>query len=107
MLRYKTLIALTIAVAGPALAETRSDHVEVDGQKLDYTTELRDNGEIHFAGVIRETGEPFVLDVKKDGHVAGYFGSAAVEYDVARKLRDKVAADLGEGPTVAQANLGK
>lgn len=107
MLRYKTLVALTIAVATPAFAAPHTDHGEVDGQKFEYTSELQANRVIHFAGVMQGSGKRFSLDLARNGHVEGSFGESAVEYDVAKKLRDKVAAELGEGPLVADATLRK
>ena len=54
-----------------------------------------------------DSGEKFMLNVAKNGHVNGNFGDQAVEYDVSKRVRDKVAAQLGEGPTVAEATLRK
>ena len=107
MLRYKTLIALTIAVAAPALAAPQVEYGEGEGQRFDYTTELQGNGVIHMAGVIRGSGEQFALDVDKNGHVVGHFGDSPVEYDVAIKVRNQVAANLGEGPAMAEATARK
>ena len=107
MLRYQTLVALTIAVAAPALAGPKVESGEFDGEKFEYTAELKANGLIHFAGVLRASGEAFSLDVRKNGHVEGHFGETPVQYDVAKTLRDKVAAELGEGPVVADATLPK
>lgn len=107
MLRYKTLIALTIAVAAPVLAAPQVEHGEGDGQRFDFTTELQGNGVIHLAGVIRGSGEQFALNVDRNGHVVGQFGDSPVEYDVAKVLRDKVAANLGEGPAMAEATARK
>ena len=107
MLRYKTLVALTIAVATPALAAAQTEYGEGDGQRFDYTTELQGNGVIHLAGVIRGSGEQFALDVDRSGHVVGRFGDSPVEYDVAKRLRDRVAANLGEGPAMAEATAQK
>jgi hypothetical protein len=107
MLRFTTLIALTIAAAQPALAAAPMEYGEADGYRFAYTTELRANGIIHFSGVMVESGERFVLDVRPNGHVDGSFGSSPVEYDVAKPLRDRLAAQLGEGPTLAVANAGK
>jgi len=107
MLRYKTLVALTIAVATPALAAAQTEYGEGDGQRFDYTTELQGNGVIHLAGVIRGSGEQFALDVDRNGHVVGRFGDSPVEYDVAKRLRDRVAANLGEGPEMAEATARK
>jgi hypothetical protein len=103
MLRYRTLIALTLGVATPALAGPKTEYGEADGERFEYTVELRAKGLIHFAGVVLNSGERFDLDLRKDGHVEGHFGPSAVEFGVDKKVRDKVAAELGEGTIVADA----
>jgi hypothetical protein len=72
--------------------------------RFEYTTELRANGVIHIAGTVIDSREPFVLDVTPKGHVDGAFGNTPVEYDVSQTTRDKVAAQLGEGPALASAD---
>jgi hypothetical protein len=107
MLRYKTLVALTIAVATPALAAPQAEFGEADGVRFKYTTELHKGGVIHFAGVVLGSGDRFVLDVDRYGHVDGVFGENPVQYDVDKKVRDRVAAMLGEGVAVADATPQK
>jgi hypothetical protein len=104
MLRITTL-AIAIAAAHPALAAPRLEQGQADGERFEYTTVLQSNGVIHFTGVILGSGEPFSLDVARDGHVDGRFGDRPVEFGVGKRVRDKVAADLGEGPEVAEAAL--
>jgi hypothetical protein len=41
--------------------------------------------------------------VTPKGHVDGAFGSTPVEYNVSRTIRDRVAAQLGQGPALASA----
>jgi hypothetical protein len=48
-----------------------------------------------------------VLDVSKNGHVNGRFGEVPVEYNVSRRVRDTVAAQLGGGVAVADATPQK
>lgn len=50
MLRYKSLIALTIAVAAPALAAPQVEYGEGEGRRFALTTELQANGVIHLTG---------------------------------------------------------
>ena len=107
MLRYKTLFAVTIAFATPALAAPQLEHGEGEGQQFDYTSELQASGVIHLAGVVRGSGEKFALDVDRKGHGLGSFGDRSVEYHVARTLRDRVAARMGEGPAMAEATPRK
>ena len=56
------------------------------------------------AGFMVASGDPFTLDVRPNGHVEGQFGSAPVEYDVSKKVRDGVAEQLGEARAFAQAS---
>jgi hypothetical protein len=105
MLRFTTLIAVSIAAAQPALAATPTEYGEGDGERFEYTTELRANGFVHIAGVMLGSREPFVLDVSPAGHVDGSFGNLSVEYSVSKKVRDAVVAQLDEGRTLASANL--
>jgi hypothetical protein len=106
MLRITTLVAITIAaVAQPALAAPAKEYGQGEGERFEYTTELRANGVIHIAGVILGSREPFFLDVTPKGHVDGAFGNTPVEYNVSKMTRDKVAAQLGEGPALASASL--
>ena len=107
MLRYKILVALAITVGAPALAGPKTEIGESDGERFEYTAELQANGLIHFAGVMHGSGEQFDLDVARNGRVEGHFGDRAVDYFVAKKIRDKVAANLGEGPMVADATPRK
>ena len=69
MLRFKTLIALSIAAAHPALAATPTQYGEGEGERFEYTTELRANGFVHIAGVVLGSRQPFVLDVSPAGNV--------------------------------------
>jgi hypothetical protein len=103
MLRFTTLTALTIAAAQPAIAAPAIQYGEGAGQRFEYTTGLRPNGVLHITGVLLGSREPFVLDVTPKGHVDGTFGDARVEYDVGKAARDRAAAQLGEGPTLASA----
>jgi len=106
MLRFTTLIGISFfAAAQPALAATPVEYGEGDGERFQYTTELRANGFVHIAGVVLGSREPFVLDVSPAGNVGGYFGDVAVEYHVSKKVRDAVVAQLDEGQAVASANL--
>jgi hypothetical protein len=107
MLRFTTMIALTIATAAPAFAAPRTVYGEGEGQRFEYTTELRASGIIHIAGTVLGSGEAFVLDVRPNGHVDGAFGGTPVEYEVGKALRNQVAAQLGEGPALASASAGK
>ena len=104
MLRFTTLIAVSIAAAQPALAAAPMEYGEGDGVRFAYTTELRANGFIHIAGVMLDSKEPFAIDVSPKGHVDGNFGNVAVEYSVSKKVRDAVVAQLDEGRAVASAN---
>jgi hypothetical protein len=94
MLRFTTLIAVSIAAAHPALATAPTEYGQGAGERFEYTTELRANGFIHIAGVLLDSREPFILDVSPTGHVAGNFGKVAVEYRMSKKIRDSVAAGL-------------
>ena len=105
MLRIMTLLAITAAATQPALAAPAKEFGQGDGVRFEYTTELRANGNIHIAGVILGSREPFVLDVTPKGHVDGAFGDTPVEYNVSKTIRDRVAADLGQGPALASAGL--
>jgi hypothetical protein len=106
MLRITTLVAITIAAtAQPALAASAKEYGQGDGERFEYTSELRANGVIHIAGVVLGSHEQFFLDVTRDGHVDGVFGITPVEYNVSKTTRDKVAAQLGEGPALASAGL--
>jgi hypothetical protein len=104
MLRITTLFALTIAAAQPALAAP-IEHGQGDGERFDYTTELRANGVIHISGIVLGTHEQFALDVTPNGHVDGLFGDTPVEYNVGKQTRDKVAAQFDEGRALASAGL--
>jgi hypothetical protein len=103
MLRFTTLIAVSLAVATPALAAPPMEYGESDGVRFGYTTELRANGFIHIAGVMLGSKEPFVLDVSPKGQVDGKFGDVAVEYSVSTKVRDAVVAQLDQGRAIASA----
>jgi hypothetical protein len=105
MLRFKTLIAATIAAAQPALAATPTQYGEGEGERFEYTTELRANGFVHIAGVVLGSRQPFVLDVSPTGNVGGYFGDVPVEYHVSKKVRDAVVAQIDQGQAVASASL--
>ena len=105
MLRFTTLAAISIAVAHPALAAAPVEHGEADGERFEYTTVLKNNGFIHIAGVMLRSREQFALDVSPNGHVDGNFGDTPVEYSVSKRVRDQVAAKLGEGTAVAVAAL--
>ena len=78
MLRFTTLIAITIAAAQPAIAAPAKEYGQGDGERFEYTTELRANGNIHIAGVVLGSGQQFVLDVTPKGHVDGVFGDTPV-----------------------------
>ncbi len=105
MLRFTTLAALTIAAAQPALAAPAIEHGQGDGERFEYTSELRANGVIHIEGVVLGSRQPFALDVTPNGHVEGVFGNDSVEYSVSKTIRDREAARLGEGQTLASASL--
>ena len=105
MLRFKTLIAVSIAAAHPALAATPTQYGEGEGERFEYTTELRANGFVHIAGVVLGSRQPFVLDVSPAGNVGGYFGDVPVEYHVSRKVREAVIAQIDQGRAVASASL--
>jgi len=107
MLRITTLFAIAIAAARPAIAAPHQGHGEADGERFEYSTKLETDGVIHYTGVILGSGEKFMLDVAKDGHVKGYFGERAVEYTVSKRVRNTVAAQLGEGPALAEATPAK
>jgi hypothetical protein len=104
MLRFTTLTAIAIAAAQPALAAPHMEYGTGDGERFAYTTELRGDGIIHIAGFMVASGDPFTLDVRPNGHVEGQFGSAPVEYDVSKKVRDGVAEQLGEARAFAEAS---
>ena len=101
MLRFTTLIAVSVAAAQPALAAPAKEYGAGDGVKFEYTTELRANGFIHIAGLVLDTREHFALDVSPDGHVDGSFGDSSVDYRVSKKLRDAVIAQLDQGRELA------
>ena len=104
MLRFTTFVAIAIAAnTGPVLAAPVKDYFEGDGERFEYTTELRADGVIHFDGIVLGSRQQFVLDVAPTGHVTGSFGYTPVEYDVGKKLRDRVAANLAETPAFASA----
>lgn len=105
MLRFTTLAAVLIAAAHPALAAPLKEYGEGDGERFEYTTELRANGIVHIAGVVLGSHQQFVLDVRPDGHVDGAFGDTPVEYSVGKKVRDTVVAQLDETRAVATASL--
>lgn len=105
MLRFTTLVAISIAAAQPAIAAPAMEHVEDDGQRFEYTTELRANGVIHIEGVVLGSRQPFELNVTPKGHVDGVFGNTSVEYDVSMAIRDRAAAQAGQDPTLASASL--
>ena len=107
MLRFTTLIAVSIAAAQPALAAGPVQYGEGDGHRFEYTTELRANGFIHIAGTVLDTAQPFVLDVSPAGAVDGNFGDVAVEYHVSKQIRDTAAAQLTAGPALAEASPTK
>ena len=107
MLRFTSLVALSIAGAHPALAAPVKAYGAGEGERFEYTTELRENGVIHIAGVLLGSRERFVLDVRPNGRVAGSFGETAVEYIVGKRLRDSVAAQLGEKPALAETASAK
>jgi hypothetical protein len=107
MLRFTTLVAISIVAAHPALAAAPVEHGEADGQRFEYTTVLQANGVIHFAGLVLGSNEHFVLDVTRNGHVGGSFGDVPVEYHIDKGVRDKLAAELGEGPAMAEATQRK
>lgn len=105
MLRFTTLIAITIAAAQPAIAAPAKEYGQGDGERFEYTTELRANGIIHITGIVLGSHEQFVLDVTPKGHVDGVFGDNPVEYNVGKTIRDKVAAQFDEGRALASAGL--
>lgn len=102
MLRFTTLIAASLAAATPVLAAPM-EYGEGDGVRFAYSIELRSNGFIRIAGAILSSKEPFALDVSPTGHVDGNFGDVPVEYNVGKKVRDAVVAQLEQGPAVASA----
>jgi hypothetical protein len=81
------------------------EHGQSDGERFEYTSELRANGVIHMEGIVLGSREPFELDVTPKGHVDGAFGSTSVEFWVSKTIRDREAARLGEGQTLANAAL--
>jgi hypothetical protein len=105
MLRFTTLIAVGIAAAQPAVAAPATEYGQGDGQRFEYTTELRANGNIHIAGIVLGSREHFVLDVTPKGHVDGVFGDTPVEYNVSKTIRDRVVADLDQSRALASAGL--
>jgi hypothetical protein len=107
MLRFTTLIAVSFVAVQPAIAAPQKEYGEGEGERFEYTTELRANGFIHIAGVVLGSGEPFALDVSPKGHVDGSFGNVAVDYQVSKAVRDATAAPLVAGPVLADASAGK
>ena len=105
MLRLTTLFAITIAAAHPAAAAPLKEYGKGDGERFEYTTELRANGVIHIAGIVLGSREPFVLDVTPKGHVDGAFGDTPVEYNVSKRIRDRAAAQVDDGRALASAGL--
>jgi hypothetical protein len=105
MLRFTTLVAISVVAAHPAYAAPAQEYGEGDGARFTYTTELKSNGVIRIAGIVLTSGDRFVLDVSKNGHVDGRFGDVPVEYEVGKRVRDTVAAQLNEGVAVAEAAL--
>ena len=106
MLRFTTMIALTIAAAHPALAAPAKQIGEGDGERFEYSSELRAGGIVHINGVMLGSRERFRLDVAPNGHVSGRFGMWPVDYRVSKATRDSIAAQLGEGTVVADAGSG-
>jgi hypothetical protein len=104
MLRFTTLAALTFAAASPALAAPLTQIGEGDGERFEYSSELRADGTIHIDGVLLSSREHFRLDVARNGRVNGRFGMWPVSYRVTKETRDSLAAKLGEGTSVADAS---
>ena len=103
MLRLTTLTAIALAAAQPAFAAPAVEYGEGDGERFQYTTELRADGIIHIAGVMLGSREPFVLNMTPKGQVDGSFGDVAVEYRVSKHMRDRVAAQFVAGRSLAEA----
>jgi hypothetical protein len=94
---------IAIAAARPTVAAAPMEYGEGDGERFEYRTVLQGNGVIHFAGVVVGSNEDFVLEVARNGHVEGSFGDTSVEYNIDKRVRDRLAAELGEGPAIAEA----
>jgi hypothetical protein len=104
MLRLTTAVALSLAAAHPAVAAPVKHSGDADGERFEYSSELRNDGVIRINGVMLGSLQRFRLDVLRSGHVRGRFGIWPVDYQVSKATRDSVAAQLGEkGLTVADA----
>jgi hypothetical protein len=104
MLRLTTAVALSLAAANPAVAAPVKHSGDADGERFEYSSELRNDGVIRINGVMLRSLQRFRLDVLRSGQVHGRFGMWPVDYQVSKATRDTVAAQLGEkGLTVADA----
>jgi hypothetical protein len=104
MLRLTIAAALSLAAAHLAVAAPAKHSGDADGERFEYSSELRNDGVIRINGVMLGSLQPFRLDVLRSGQVHGRFGMWPVDYKVSKAARDSMAAQLGEkGLTVADA----
>ena len=100
MLRFKSLLALSVLFSQSALAaESKPTVFEKDGQHYSYTTELS-RGLVRIRGQVLGSGERFSLAVNRRGWVTGDFAGVAVSYDVPGEEGDRLFRELGD-PKVA------
>jgi len=96
MLRFKSLLALSVVISQSALAaESKPTVFEKDGQHYSYTTELS-NGMVLIRGQVLWSGEQFSLAVNRRGFVAGDFADMAVSYRVPSEESDRLFRGLAD-----------
>ena len=96
MLRFKSLLALSVLVSQSALAaESKPTSFESEGHHYSYTTELR-HGEAHIQGQVDDDGQQFSLAVDRYGRVSGEFGGMPVSYEVSNQERERLFKELGD-----------
>ena len=94
MFRFNALVALSLLIAGPAIAANPNQTVfAADGEHFAYTTALG-HGAIRIDGQVVESGERFSLLVDERGQVSGTFGATPVDFTVSRLTRDRMYAEL-------------
>ena len=106
MLRWIALLTF-IFVTAPVGAEPRHITGEKDGIRFDYTSKMKDDGQLVFQGTYLNTGEQFRLTVSRRGHVDGWVGIAPVHFEVSPELRDQAAAELSSTNNVQFAQSSK
>ena len=101
MLRFKSLLVLSVLVSQPALAaESKPTVYEKDGQHFSYTMELS-HGLVRIRGQVLGTGQQFSLAVDRRGFVDGDFAGIPVSYSVSREEGDRLFRELGDTKVAA------